>query len=116
MISLKIDWFDFLAVQGTFRSLLQHRSLKASIIGILLLSGPAFTTVHDHWDNHSLDYMDLVGRVMSLLFSTLSRFALAFLLRRNRLLISWLQSSSAVILEPQKRKSVTTSTFSPYLP
>ena len=100
-------------LSGVFSSTIVWRH---QFFGIVLLSGPAFTTVHDHWDNHSLDYMDLVGRVMSLLFSTLSRFALAFLLRRNRLLISWLQSSSAVILEPQKRKSVTTSTFSPYLP
>ena len=78
----------------------------------MLLSGPAFTTVHDHWDNHSLDYMDLVGRVMSLLFSTLSKFVIAFLPRRDHLLTSWLESPSAVILEPKKRKSVTTSTFS----
>ena len=89
---------------------------RYQFFGILLLYGPAFTTVHDHWDNHSLDYMGLVGRVMSLLFSTLSLLVIAFLLRINCLLLSWLQSSSAVILEPKKRKSVTISTFSPYLP
>ena len=81
------------------------------LFDILLLYGPAF--VHDHWDEHSLDYLDLVDRAMSLLFSTPSRFVIAFQWRRNHLLISWLQSSSAVVLEPKKRESVTTSTFSP---
>ena len=66
------------------------------------------------WEDHSLDYMGtFVGRVMSLLFSTLSKFVIAFLPRRDHLLTSWLESPSAVILEPKKRKSVTTSTFSP---
>ena len=65
------------------------------------------------WEDHSLDYMGtFVGRVMSLLFSTLSKFVIAFLPRRDHLLTSWLESPSAVILEPKKRKSVTTSTFS----
>ena len=65
------------------------------------------------WEDHSLDYMGtFVGRVMSLLFSTLSKLVTAFLPRSNLLLTSWLQSPSSMILEPKKRKSVTTSTFS----
>ena len=114
MISFKTDWFDLLTVQGTLRSLLQHHSLRASILWVLcLLYGPAITTVHDHWEDHSFDYMDLFHSVMPPLFNTLSRFVIAFLPRSNCLLISWLQSPSTVILEPKKRKSVTTSTFSP---
>ena len=77
-----------------------------------LLYSPALTIVHDHWEDHSLDYTDFVGRVTSLLFSTLSRFVVAFLPRSNCPLISWLQLPSAVILETKKRNSVTTSTFS----
>ena len=75
-----------------------------------LLYGPALTTLSDHWEDHRRSF---VGRVMSLLFNTLSRFVITFLPRGNRLPISWLQSPSAVILGPKERKSVTTSTFSP---
>ena len=76
-----------------------------------LLYGPALTTMHDHWEDHSLDYMDLSWwSDVSLCFST---HLFAFLPRSNHLLISLLQSPSAVILEPKKRKSVTASTFSP---
>ena len=78
-----------------------------------LLYDSVLTTINDHWKDHSLDYMDLVGRVMSLLFNTLSSFLTAFLLRGDHLLISWLQSPSAVISEPKKRRSVTTSTLPP---
>ena len=77
------------------------------------LYGPVLTTVHDHWEEHSHDYTDFVGTVIPLLFNTLSRFVIVFLPRSNHLLLSWLQSASAVILEPKKRKSVTTSTFPP---
>ena len=70
-----------------------------------LLYGPALTSVHDHWKNHSFDYMDFVGKVISLL----SRLVITFLPRSKCLLISWLQSPSAVILEPRKIKSVTVS-------
>ena len=76
-----------------------------------LIYGSALTAICDHWEDHSLDYVDLT-RVMSLFFKVLSRFVIAFLPRSNCLLFSWLQSTSAVILEPKKRKSVTTSTFS----
>ena len=77
-----------------------------------LLYGPALTTVWDHWEDHSLDYTDLCWQSDVSAFKSLSRFVIAFLPRSNRPLISWLHSPSAVILEPKKRKSVTTSTFS----
>ena len=112
LISFRIDWFDLLAVQGTLKSLLQHHSLKASILQCLLY-GPALTSVHDYWKNHSFDYTDLVGKVISLLLKSLSRFVITFLPRSKHLLISWQQSPSAVIWEPKKIKSVTVSTFVP---
>ena len=71
------------------------------------------TSVHDYWEKHSFDCMDICQQVMSLLFNILSRFVIAFLPRSKRLLISWLQSPFAVILEPKKIKSVTVSIFSP---
>ena len=114
LISLKIDWFDLLAVQGTLRSLLQHHSLKASILhqSIFFMvqpSQPCATT----GKTIALTVWTFVRRVMSLLFSRdkLSRYVIAFLPRSKHLLISWLQATSAVILEPKKRKSVTTSTW-----
>ena len=74
--------------------------------------GPTLTSIHDYWKNHTFDWMDFVGKVMSLLFNMLSRLVIAFLPRNKHLLISWLQSPSAVILESQK-KSVTVSIVSP---
>ena len=114
LISLQIDWFDLLAVQGTFRSLLQHYSSKASILQhsaffTVQLSQPYVTT----GKTIALSIQTFVGRVMSLLFITLYRLVIVFLPGSKRLLISWLQSPSTVILEPKKRKSGTTSTFSP---
>ena len=106
LISLKIDWFDILAAQGTFRSLLQHHSLKASIIWhsalftVQLYS--EYTTRHNHWEDHSLDYINFISRVIPLLFNMLSRFVIVFLPRSNYLLISWLQSQSAVIWSPRR--------------
>ena len=109
-ISFRIDWFDLCAVQGTLKSLLQHHSSKASILQhsaffIVQLSHTYMTTgkiiVLTRWT--------LVGKVMSLLFNMLSRLALIFLPRSKRLLISLLQSPSAVILEPRKIKSATVS-------
>ena len=76
------------------------------------LHSPTLTSIHDDWKNHSFDYMDLCCKVLSLLFNMLSRLAIAFLPRSKRLLISWLQSPSAVILEPQKIKSDSVSTVS----
>ena len=104
------DWFDLIAVQGTLKNLLQHYSSKASILRhsaffIVQLSH----SIHDYWKNHNFDYLEIVGKVISLLFNMLSRFAIAFLPWSKCLLISWLQSSSAVILEPPKIKSITVS-------
>ena len=116
MISLKIDWFDLFAVQGNLKSLLQDHILKASILQhsafyTVQLSQPYMTT----GKTIALAIQTFVGKVISLLFNRLSRFVIAFLPRSNGLLISWLQSPSAVILELRKRKSVTASTFSPSL-
>ena len=114
LISFRMDWFDLLAVQGTLKSLLQQHSLKASI-----LQCSAFFTVqfsHPYMTTGKtivLTRQTFVDKVMSLLFNMLSRFVITFLPRSNRLLISWLQSPSAVILEPQKIKSDTVSTVSP---
>ena len=113
-ISFRIDWFDLLAVQGTLKSLLQHRISKASILQhsaffTVQLSHPYMTT----GKTVPLTRRTLVGKVMSLLLNTLSRLVITFLPRSRRLLISWLQSPSAVILEPPKIKSDTVSTVSP---
>ena len=113
LISFRMDWFDLFAVQGTLKSLLQHPSSKASILQcsaffIVQLSHPYMTT----GKTITLTRWTFVGKVITLLFNTSSRFVIAFLPRRKCLLISWLQSPSAVILEPKKRKSVIVSTFS----
>ena len=112
--SFMMDWLDLLAVQGTLKSLLQHHSSKASILGgsaffIIQLSHPYMTT----GKTIALTRWTFVGKVISLLFNTLSRLIITFLPRSKRLLISWLQSPSAVILECKKIKSVTVSTVSP---
>ena len=113
-VSSWIDCFDLFAVQETHKSLLQHRSLKASTLWhsaffIVQLSHLYMTT----GKTIALILMTFVSKVISLLCNTLSRSIIAFLPRSNHLLISWLQSSSAVILEPKRRKSVTASTFFP---
>ena len=82
-------------------------------MALSLLYGPTLTSVHDYWKNHSFEYRDFVSKVMSLLFNMLSRLVIALLPRSKNLLISWLQSPSAVILEPRKIKSVTVSIVSP---
>jgi len=114
LISFRTDWFDLLAVQGIFKSLLQHHSSKAPILWcsaffIIQLSHPYMTT----GKTIALTIWTFVSKEMSLLFNTLSRLVIAFLPRSKRLLISWFQSPSAVILEPKKIKSVTVSTFFP---
>ena len=114
LISFKIDWFDLLAVQGTLKSLLQRHSLKASILWwsaffMVQLSHLYMTTRK----TTALTIWIFVSKVMSLLFNTLSSSVIAFLPRSNCLLISWLQSPFSVILEPKKRKSVTSSFYSP---
>ena len=103
LISFRTDWFDLLAVQRTLKSLLQHHSSKASILRhsaffIVQLLHPYMTT----GKTIALTIWTFVGKVMSLLFNTLSRFVITFLPRSKRLLISLLQSPSAVILEPRK--------------
>ena len=113
LISFRIDWFDLLAVQGTLKSLLQHHSSKASVLQhsaffMVQLSHPYMPT----GKTIALTIWTFVGKVMSLLFNMLSRFIMAFLPRSKRLLISWLQLPSAVILEPKKIKSVIVSIVS----
>ena len=114
LISFRMDWLDLLEVQGTLKSLLQHHSSKASIFQYLAffkiqLSHPHMTT----GKTIALTRWILVGKVMSQLFNMLSRLVITFLPRSKCLLISWLQSPSAVILEPPKIKSDTVSTASP---
>ena len=110
LISFRMDWLDLLAVQGTLKSLLQHHSSKA-----LILQRSAFFTVqlsHPYMTTGktiALTRWTFVGKVMSLLFNMLPRLVITFLPRRKHLLISWLQSPSAVILEPPKIKSATVS-------
>ena len=117
-ISFRMDWLDLLEVQGTLKSLLQHHSSKASILWWLsFLHSPTLTSIHDHWKKHSLDTQTFVDKVMSLLFNMLSRLVITFLPRSKRLLISWLQSPSAMILEPPQNKvSHCFHCFSIYLP
>ena len=104
LISFRMDWMDLLEVQGTLKSLLQHHSSKASILlcsafFILQLSHPYMTT----GKTIALTSQTFVGKVMSLLFNMLPRWVITFLPRSKRLLISWLQSPSAVILEPPEK-------------
>ena len=114
LISFRMDWLDLLAVQGTLKSLLQHYSSEAPILWhsaffTVQLSHPYMTT----GKTTALTRWTFVGKVMSLFFNMLSRLVITFLPRSKRLLISWLQSPSAVILEPKKIKSATVSTVSP---
>ena len=114
LISFRIDWFDLFTVQGTLKNLFKASQFKSiSSLVLSLLYSSTLTSIHDYRKNHSFDYRDFVGKVMSLLFNTLSQLVMAFLPRRKRLLISWLQSPSTVILEPKKIKSVTVSIISP---
>ena len=117
LISFRMDWLDLLAVQGTLKSLLQHHSSKASIFRhsdffIVQLSHPYMTT----GKTTALTRWTFVGNVMSVLYNMLSRLVITFLPRSKHLFISWLQSPSAVILEPPKIKSDTVSTVSPIIP
>ena len=114
LISFRMDWLDLLAVQGTFKSLRQHHSSKASILRhsaffMFQISHPYMTT----GKTIALTRWTFVGKVMSLLFTVLSRLVIAFHPRSNHLLISRLQSPPAAVLEPRKIKSDTVSTISP---
>ena len=91
----------------------QFKSINSLVLSFL--HSPTLTSTHDYWKNHSFDKMDLSGKVMSLLLNTLSRLVIAFLPRSKYLLIAWLQSPSAVILEPKKIKSDSVSTVSPII-
>ena len=105
LISFRMDWLDLLAVQGTPKSLLQHHSLKASILQHWAFFVVQLTYLDmTIWKNIGLTIWAFVGNVLSLLFNMMSRFVIAFLPRSKRLLISWLQSTSAVILEPPKQR------------
>ena len=117
LFSFRMDLLGLLAVQGTLKSLLQHHRSKASILQISAfftaqLSHPYMTT----GKTIALTRWTFVGNVISLLFNMLSRLVITFLLRNKRLLISWLQSPSAVILEPPKLKFDTVSVFSHLFP
>ena len=114
LISFRIDWFDLLAVQRTLKSLFQHHTSTASVLWcsaffMVQLSHLYMTT----GKTIALTRQTFVSNVISLLFNILSRLVITILLRNKHLLISWLQSLSAVILEPKKMKSVTTSVCSP---
>ena len=114
LISFRMDWFYLLAVQGTLKSLFQHHSSKASILQlsaffIVQVSHPYVTTEK----TIALTRWTFVGKVLSLLFNMLSRWVITFLPRSKCLLISWLQSPFAAILEPKNIKSLTASTVSP---
>ena len=117
LISFRMDWLDLLAVQGTLKSLLQNHSSKASFLChsaffMVQLSHPYMTT----GKTIALTIWTFAGKVIALLFNTLSRLVIAFLPRSRHLLISWVQSPSAVILEPKKIKSVTFHCFPIYWP
>ena len=117
LISFRMDWLDHLAVQGTLKTLLQHHSSEGSILRcsaffIVQLSHPYMTT----GKTIALTRQTFVDKVTSLLFKKLSRLVITFLPRSKRLFISWLQSPSAVILEPRKIKSDTVSIVSPSSP
>ena len=114
LISFRMDWLDLLDVQGTLKSLLQHHSSKASIFQCsafltVQLSHPYMTT----GKTIALNRQTFVGKVMSLLFNMLSRLVITFLPRSKHLLVSWLQSPSAVIVKHKKLKSQAVSTVSP---
>ena len=117
LMSFRMDWLDVLAVQGTLKSLVQHHSSKASILWrlaffIVQLSHPYMTT----GKTIALTRRTFVGKIMSLLFNMLSRLVITFLPRSKHCLISWLQSPSAVILEPRKIVSHCFHCFPIYLP
>ena len=116
LISFRTDLFDLLAVQGTLKSIHQHHSSEASVLQLsaffmVQLSHPYKTT----GKTIALTIWTFIGKVMSLLFNMLSRLVIAFLPRSERLLISWLKSASAVILEPLKIKSLSLFPLFPHL-
>ena len=115
-ISFRMDWLDLLAVQGTLNTPQTPQFKRINSSGLSFLYSPTLTSIHDYWKNHIFDYTYLSWQVTSLLFNMLSRLVIAFLPRSKHLLISRLQSPSAVILEPPKIKSDNASTVSPSIP
>ena len=114
LTSFRMDWLDLLAVPRDSQESSPAPQFE-SIISLVfsLLYDPILISIPDYWKNYCFDIWTFIGKVISLLFITLSRFVIAFLPRSKRLLISWLQSPFSVILEPKKMNSVTVSTFSP---
>ena len=110
LISFRIDWF-LLAIQGMFRVFSSTRVQKHQFLVLSLLYGPNLTSIHNYRKSHRFDYTDLCWQSNVSVFNMLSRFVIVFLPRNKHLLIQWLPSPSAVILEPKKMKSVTVSTF-----
>ena len=113
LISFRIDWFDILAVQGTRRSLLQPHSSKASILWHLAFFMVQLSYLYITGKTIALTIWTFGGKVMSLVFNLQCTFVIAFLPRSKHILISWLQSPSTVILEPQRIKSLTVYILSP---
>ena len=113
LISFRIDWFNLFAVQEILKSLLQHHSSKHQVFGAQLSLWPSSHSYMTTGKTTALTIQTFVGKVMSQLFNMLSRLVITFLPRSKRLFISWLQSPSAVILEPPKIKSDTLSIVSP---
>ena len=111
-VDFSLGLTHLLAFQGTLKRLLQHQSSKVSLLQYSPSYGPALTSIHDYWQNHSFDYLNFIVKVMSLFFNMLSRFVTAFVPRSMCLILSWPQSPSAVILEPKKIKFVTVSIVS----
>ena len=104
LISFRMGWLDLLAVQGTLKGLLQQHRSKASILRHSAFFIVTLTSIYDYWKTIALTRLTFVGKVMSPLLNILSRLVITFLPRSKRLLISWLQSPSVVILEPPKNK------------
>ena len=116
LMSFRIDWLDLLAVQEIFKGLLQHHGLKHQFFSAQLSLWPSSHSYMTTGKTIALTIQTFVGKVMSQLFNMLSRLVIAFLPRSKRLLISWLQSSSAVILEPKKIVCHCFHCFPNYLP
>ena len=102
LISFRMDWLHLLAVQETLKSPPTPQFKSINFSALSFLHSATLTSIHDHWKNHSLDQTGLCWQVMSLSFNMLSRLVITFLPRSKHLLISWLQSPRAVILEPPK--------------
>ena len=113
LISFRIDWFDLASPRGSQESSPTPEFKTINFSALSFLYSPTLTSIRDYWKNHSLDQMDLCWQSNVSAFCMLSRLVIAFLQRSKRLLISWLQSPSAVLLEPKKIKSVSVSIVSP---